>query len=1431
GETSVTQTITITINGTNDAPIVEAATNTMDEDTASVTGTLTTTDVDDTSFTYAVSSATNESGKYGSVTIDSDGNYSYTLDNSKVQYLDTGESVTDTITIIVSDGETSVTQTITITINGTNDAPIVEAATNTMDEDTASVTGTLTTTDVDDTSFTYTVSTATNESGKYGSVTIDSDGNYSYTLDNSKVQYLDMGDSVTDTITIIVSDGETSVTQTITITINGTNDAPTIDAGAVTTGTIAENVDAPRKITGDLAFTDVDTNDNLTYTIHGPTGVEGTSGAFGTLSYDADTGKWTYTLDSRDTNAELKALDPGETATDTFTIKVTDDDGVSVEQEITITIKGTNEAPIIDEEASRNSIAFVGAGDITDIVNTDDAEPESGSIIINERGEYNPITGSIKASDSNIDDGDEYTQTLTYKIVSLEQLDQHGEETLTTINNTTFTNDYGTLTLSADGKWVFTPDTDSLAFQWLSENEELVLTFNIGVSDGIDTTTTQVTVTLKGTSSTDLNFVHEYGASDLLEWVEYDYNPKDDITTDDAKITRLELMTGSAATGWSLSRNMDDIKVSQNLTNFLSQAGSYSTYWVLTKAAEGGGYYQVVITDTGFAFYTGSADLGPNEELYLPIKAVVSGDGQNLVMDGTYITGSDANTTTKPLENDLMSDGSVTNDDVVDYQTYSTKDTSSADQGTGLSSYDLSSTAIGAKNGGRTYLHVFGSGVGNGEANTINIATSHAISVTGENSYLFMDVHGDNSLITSAYRNDIINIGDGNVGLGTLGADIRVQGGNIAGENLRFDHINFGNWSWAGNRNNITLVGGDIKDFASETDIDAYITVGNQIMSAGITNFDIAAENIGSNKDSRGSYYSQYATAYNVKVGNISVTGGKLNMNVAADNIGDINGNQNYNNKIIFGAFLTSGSAEATLNIAGKNIGDINGDVDGRSFLELEGFTSSGSSTSTINISGGNIGNLTETVPSSQYNSIKINNVSTANNAVMNMIVAGRTIGDVTASGMVHDAHSLLHIDKIDVTGGTLNLAVYGDYAGDVFGTGNAGYQNSVHLNNINVAAGALLNLDVTSGSKSLNGLSDGGYEYGSGQITYLGLSNVAGTADIVMTASTIGDVTDAAQIHGGYMAIGANATSDSTTSLGAWSDIVVTGSLSLLATNVGGTATNANFIAGYFTSYYMMGNVDTTAMQGGEGIDIYGSATTLVNSNSGGVIVNNGGGYGLTGGVWNTGHNTDIEIALDAHTMIDSDDRYGDNLTMTIANSIIGAGITVSGDAFVMSGDSGGFNSDIINLSGASSTTQNIIYGDTREVTGSGTIILGGDSITGGAGNDIIYTDFKDDSGFSGTYSVYGADTVYARDGDDKVYAGFGTETLNGGNGIDTLYVQGLESDYSQSPSSSPIQDFIMSGMVDGIANTMVIYQFEHIIFEDGAQYDWSGSSWIPHV
>src|SRR6185369_15551464 len=233
---TATQQVVVTVNGTNDAPVITSAAQTgsvTEDGTQVVSGTVTSSDVDHFA-TAAYSGDT--TGTYGSFTVDcSTGVWTYTLDNAGNQDLAAGESHTETFTVKVTDDQgATATQQVVVTVNGTNDAPVITSAAQTgsvTEDGTQVVSGTVTSSDVDHFA---TAAYSGDTTGTYGSFTVDSStGVWTYTLDNAGNQDLAAGESHTETFTVTVTDDQgATATQQVVVTVNGTNDGPVITSGA-----------------------------------------------------------------------------------------------------------------------------------------------------------------------------------------------------------------------------------------------------------------------------------------------------------------------------------------------------------------------------------------------------------------------------------------------------------------------------------------------------------------------------------------------------------------------------------------------------------------------------------------------------------------------------------------------------------------------------------------------------------------------------------------------------------------------------------------------------------------------------------------------------------------------------------------------------------------------------------------------------------------------------------------------------------------------------------------------------------------------------------------------------------------------------------------------------------------------------------------------
>ncbi len=166
--------------------------------------------------------------------------WSYTLIDSAADELGAGEVATDSVWVRVSDGNLdSPVQQITVLINGTNDTPTANAGgvgyviigTVTKDTPGETATGEFIATDADaNDTLSYSVPTQ----GTYGTLTLSTNGAWTYALDNTNatIDALVGGASETDMITLRATDRDGAyVERNVTITINGRTDVNGTDAG------------------------------------------------------------------------------------------------------------------------------------------------------------------------------------------------------------------------------------------------------------------------------------------------------------------------------------------------------------------------------------------------------------------------------------------------------------------------------------------------------------------------------------------------------------------------------------------------------------------------------------------------------------------------------------------------------------------------------------------------------------------------------------------------------------------------------------------------------------------------------------------------------------------------------------------------------------------------------------------------------------------------------------------------------------------------------------------------------------------------------------------------------------------------------------------------------------------------------------------------
>jgi VCBS repeat-containing protein len=304
--TTSMQTVTVTVTGANDAPVITSApeaasvaelpgvTGSTTPDTATSTLSFTDADLNDThsvsvtldsavwsanpSFVpgqtqadllLALTTALHDSTASGSGSID----WSFSIPDHDLDFLGTGETLTATYDVTVTDGTASSTQTVTITASGAADPPVVNPVTvavaDTVNPDAGNIVAVGNAiVDVSDhagdASSTLSITAIngqaalvnTDIAGAYGTLFIGSDGFYTYQA-NTALDQLQAGDNPTEQYNITVTDshGQSQVT-TLTFNFAGADDAPVI-TGGTTFGSVTEDAGASTLVNGDFETGDL----------------------------------------------------------------------------------------------------------------------------------------------------------------------------------------------------------------------------------------------------------------------------------------------------------------------------------------------------------------------------------------------------------------------------------------------------------------------------------------------------------------------------------------------------------------------------------------------------------------------------------------------------------------------------------------------------------------------------------------------------------------------------------------------------------------------------------------------------------------------------------------------------------------------------------------------------------------------------------------------------------------------------------------------------------------------------------------------------------------------------------------------------------------------------------------------------------------------
>jgi large repetitive protein len=359
------------------------------------------TDADGDSLTVTTTGAF--SGTYGTLVLNSDGSYTYTLDNTlqAVQDLAPGDTLTENFSYTASDGfNAPSSSTLQITIFGSDDAPHItgltpkgeggdltvneddllesrganESAGSDTSKESTTQTGTfnISTPDgLDDLTIgghvviadgVFTATSFTTALGNTLSVTAFDAGTgqvtYTYTLADNETHAEASGEnSLFEDFTVVLTDVDGDSTSD-TLSVNIVDDVP--DALNEANGTATEN---NLTLTGNVLTNDVQGADGAAVT------AATLSGTYGSVTIGAD-GAYTYTLNASD--PQFVALGGGGTGNEVFTYTLTDADGDTDTATLTLAIQNDDDGVTIT-----NLTPQASGGDVT--VDEDDLLSSRGA--------------------------------------------------------------------------------------------------------------------------------------------------------------------------------------------------------------------------------------------------------------------------------------------------------------------------------------------------------------------------------------------------------------------------------------------------------------------------------------------------------------------------------------------------------------------------------------------------------------------------------------------------------------------------------------------------------------------------------------------------------------------------------------------------------------------------------------------------------------------------------------------------------------------------------------------------------------------------------------------------------------------------------------------------------------------------------------------
>ena len=393
GTAADTDTIAITVNAVNDAPVnTVPGAQTVAEDTILPIVGVSVADIDSSALTTTLSVAHGILNVTAGAGVSGNGSASVTIAGTAAQInaalaglAYTGNlnfNGADTLTIATSDGTATDTDTIAITVNAVNDAPVntVPGAQSVAEDTTLPIAG-VSVADIDSSALTTTLSVAHGILNVTAGAGVSGNGSASVTIAGTAAQINaalaglaytgNLNFNGADTLTVATNDGTATDTDTIAITVNAVNDAPVNTVPGAQS--VAEDTILP--IAG-VSVADSDSS-ALTTTLSVAHGILNVTAGAGV------TGNGTASVTIAGTAAQINAALAGLAYTgnldfngaDTLTVATSDGTAADIDT-IAITVNPVNDAPVLNLDANSSTTGGVDylttfTGSAVAIVDTD----------------------------------------------------------------------------------------------------------------------------------------------------------------------------------------------------------------------------------------------------------------------------------------------------------------------------------------------------------------------------------------------------------------------------------------------------------------------------------------------------------------------------------------------------------------------------------------------------------------------------------------------------------------------------------------------------------------------------------------------------------------------------------------------------------------------------------------------------------------------------------------------------------------------------------------------------------------------------------------------------------------------------------------------------------------------------------------------------